>query len=55
MGINVTRQELPQQVLSFLPLCLFVPIGMTYVGIVLFILTWLLSGNFKSKWDNVQQ
>ena len=55
MGINVTRQELPQQVLSFLPLCLFVPIGMTYVGIVLFILTWLLSGNFKSRWDNVQQ
>jgi O-antigen ligase len=55
MGINMTRQELPQQVLSFLPLCLFVPIGMTYVGIVLFILTWLLSGNFKSKWDNVQQ
>ncbi len=55
MGINVTRQALPQQVLSFLPLCLFVPIGMTYVGIVLFILTWLLSGNFKSKWDNVQQ
>ena len=55
MGINVTRQKLPQQVLSFLPLCLFVPIGMTYVGIVLFILTWLLSGNFKSKWDNVQQ
>ena len=54
MNISFIGQALPQKMLLILPIFVFMPIGMTYLGIGLFLLAWLASGNFKSKWSNVQ-
>ncbi len=54
MSISFARQNLPQHILTILPIFVFMPIGMAYLGIGLFLLAWAASGDFKSKWDNVQ-
>ena len=54
MSISFARQNLPQHILTILPIFVFMPIGMAYLGIGLFLLAWAASGDFKSKWNNVQ-
>lgn len=44
------RNVLPQTILSFLPLTLFFPVGIIYTGILLFLLSLLCSGDFRTKW-----
>jgi O-antigen ligase len=43
------RQQLPAQVLSYLPLTLFFQVGLMYAGLVLFLLAWVLSGDWQNK------
>jgi O-antigen ligase len=43
------RQQLPAQILSYLPLTLFFQVGLMYAGLVLFLLAWALSGDWQNK------
>ncbi|MCH8619844.1 O-antigen ligase family protein [Undibacterium sp. TS12] len=43
------RQALPQQLLAYLPLSLFFPVGVMYTGVLLFYLSVLLSGGYMRK------
>ena len=43
------RQQLPQQILSYLPVTLFFQVGLMYAGLVFFLLAWALSGDWQSK------
>ena len=49
------RQQLPQQVLSGLPLTLFFPVGVMYTGVLLFYVALLLSGNYLRKLHRLRQ
>lgn len=44
------RAELPQQVLAWLPLSLFFPVGVMYGGVLLFYIALLLSGDYANQW-----
>ncbi|HTD03166.1 O-antigen ligase family protein [Undibacterium sp.] len=46
---HALRAVLPQHVLSVLPLTLFFPLGWMYAGVVLFLLSLALSGNYREK------
>ncbi|MDE2427666.1 MAG: O-antigen ligase family protein [Burkholderiales bacterium] len=48
------RQTLPQQILSYLPLTLFFPVGVMYGGVLLFYISCLLSADFAGKWKAVR-
>lgn len=43
------RQALPQQILPYLPLTLFFPVGVMYAGVLLFYMALLLSGSYMRK------
>lgn len=47
------RAELPQQVLAWLPLSLFFPVGVMYGGVLLLYIALLLSGDYANKWRRV--
>ena len=49
------RNELPQTILSILPLTLFFPIGIIYVGILLFIFSFLYAGDYRKKWQTIKE
>lgn len=48
------RQILPQQLLSWLPVTLFFQVGLMYAGLVLFLLSWLFSGDWKNKISQIR-
>ncbi|MBI3285432.1 MAG: O-antigen ligase family protein [Burkholderiales bacterium] len=48
------RQALPMQILAWLPLSLFFPVGVMYGGVLLFFLSLLASGGYAQKWQNVR-
>ncbi|MFZ6750294.1 O-antigen ligase family protein [Undibacterium sp. Ren11W] len=48
------RAALPQQVLSWLPLSLFFPVGVMYAGVLLFALSLLISGDYAHKWQRIK-
>ncbi|MFZ6819601.1 O-antigen ligase family protein [Undibacterium sp. Ji22W] len=43
------RQQLPAQILSYLPLTLFFQVGLMYAGLGLFLLAWAMSGDWQNK------
>lgn len=48
------RQILPQQILSWLPVTLFFQVGLMYAGLVLFLLSWAFSGDWKNKISQIR-
>ena len=44
-----SRESWPQQVLAWLPLTLFFPIGVMYAGVLIFLLALLASGQFSRR------
>ncbi|WP_395005135.1 hypothetical protein, partial [Undibacterium sp.] len=48
------RQQLPQQILSWLPITLFFQVGLMYAGMVLFLISWALSGDWQDKLSRIR-
>jgi len=48
------RARLPQYILSVLPLTLFFQVGVMYAGVLLFILSLVVAGEYASKWNNLR-
>ena len=48
------RTGLPQQILAWLPLSLFFPVGVMYGGVLLFYIGLIVSGNYAQKWQRVR-
>jgi hypothetical protein len=48
------RQTLPQQILSWLPVTLYFQVGLMYAGLVLFLLSWAFSGDWKNKISQIR-
>ncbi|MBR7746395.1 O-antigen ligase family protein [Undibacterium baiyunense] len=48
------QQTLPQQILSWLPVTLFFQVGLMYAGLVLFLLSWAFSGDWKNKISQIR-
>ena len=48
------RTGLPQQILAWLPLSLFFPVGVMYGGVLLFYIGLIVSGNYAQKWERVR-
>lgn len=49
---NTSRGELlPQKLMVAMPFLLFFPVGVMYAGLILFMLAWLASGDFRGKWQ----
>ncbi len=44
------RDTLPQTILSVLPLTLFFPVGIINAGVLLFLLSLLFAGDYRTKW-----
>ena len=55
MSFSIPRSNWPQCVLSLLPATLFFPVGIVYVGVLIFLLAFLLSADFKEKWSMVRR
>ena len=50
MNTAFRRDTLPQTILSVLPLTLFFPVGIIYTGVLLFLLSLLFAGDYRTKW-----
>lgn len=48
------RAALPQQVLAWLPLSLFFPVGVMYGGVLLFYISLVASGEYAQKWQRMR-
>ncbi|MFZ6742112.1 O-antigen ligase family protein [Undibacterium sp. JH2W] len=48
------RQNLPQQILTVLPLTLFFPVGLMYGGVLLFYISLLVSGSYLKRIHRVR-
>ena len=48
------RTGLPQQILAWLPLSLFFPVGVMYGGVLLFYISLIVSGEYAQKWQSVR-
>lgn len=53
-SIEKWRATLPQQVLAWLPLSLFFPVGVMYGGVFLFYISLIASGEYAQKWQRVR-
>ncbi|MES2048776.1 MAG: O-antigen ligase family protein [Pseudomonadota bacterium] len=53
-SIAVSRDTLPQQILAWLPLSLFFPVGVMYGGVLLFYISLIVSGGHAQKWQRVR-
>jgi O-antigen ligase len=49
------RTKLPGLIFPVLPVTLFFPIGVMYVAIVFYFVTWFASGDLREKWMNISQ
>lgn len=54
LSVQSWRSALPQQVLTWLPLSLFFPVGVMYAGVLLFVLSLLISADYAQKWQRVR-
>lgn len=52
---RLPRTAWPQQVLVWLPLTLFFPIGVVYAGVLVYLLALLLSGQYAARWQSVRR
>ncbi len=50
MNTLFQRATLPQTILSVLPLTLFFPVGIVNTGVLLFLLSLLFAGDYRTKW-----
>ncbi len=50
MNTVFQRDTLPQTILSVLPLTLFFPVGIINAGVLLFLLSLLFAGDYRTKW-----
>ena len=50
-----TRVQLPGIIFSILPITLFLPIGIMYACIVLYFIAWLVAGDLRNKWTEIQR
>ena len=48
------RTGLPHQILAWLPLSLFFPVGVMYGGVLLFYISLIVSGEYAQKWQSVR-
>ena len=55
MSINLDRKTLPQLLLAGTVFLLYLPVGVMYAGLLLFIVAWLASAEFKTKWNTTRQ
>ncbi|WMW79792.1 O-antigen ligase family protein [Undibacterium cyanobacteriorum] len=49
------RRDLPGHILSILPVSLVFPVAWMYVGFLLFLLAFVVSGEWTQKWQRVRQ
>lgn len=49
------KKKLPQEVLALLPLTLFFPVGWMYFGLLCFFVAFVVSADFKQKWQTLRQ
>lgn len=54
MNAAFRRDLLPQKILSVLPLTLFFPVGIIYLGVLIFLLSWIFSGEYRHKWQTTK-
>ena len=54
MGLVESRETKAQFILSFLPLTLYFPVGITNAGVLLFLLTLTCSGGYRTRLQNVR-
>ncbi len=54
MKFHLRRDQLPQTVLTGLPFLLFFPIGLVYLGVVVFLISLLIAGDYRAKWATVR-
>lgn len=45
--------DIPQRILVWLPLTLFFPVGFMYAGLFAFWVSWAVSGDWKSRWNQL--
>lgn len=50
MSFVASRNEWPQKVLAVLPFLLFFPIGIIYLGVVVFLFSLMLAGDYRGVW-----
>lgn len=44
------KEGVSEQILMWLPLTLFFPVGFMYTGLLAFWISWVLTGNWKKRW-----
>ncbi len=54
MNTVFRRDTLPQTILSVLPMTLFFPVGIIYTGVLLFLLSLLFAGDYRTKWQTAK-
>jgi O-antigen ligase len=52
---NNFKQTLPQNILAWLPLTLFFPVGVMYAGVLLFYISLLATGEYRAKLQRVRE
>lgn len=55
MNFAARRSEWPQQVLAILPFLLFFPIGIIYLGVVIFLFSLMLAGDYRGAWLRIRE
>ncbi|QAU35522.1 O-antigen ligase family protein [Janthinobacterium sp. 17J80-10] len=55
MSFAARRSEWPQKVLAVLPFLLFFPIGIIYFGVVVFLFSLLLAGDYRGAWLRMKE
>ncbi|TCS38394.1 O-antigen ligase [Paucimonas lemoignei] len=54
MSFAARRGEWPQYVLAILPFLLFFPVGIVYLGVVIFLFSLMLAGDYRKRWAEVR-
>jgi O-antigen ligase len=52
--LTLSRKQLPHTLMAALPLLVFFPISLMYIGLTLFLLAWLVDADFHRKWLTVR-
>jgi len=52
--VDIKENGFACKVIPALPLLLFFPIGLVYAGLLLFLLAWIVDGDFKKKWTTIR-
>lgn len=55
MNFVASRNEWPQKVLAVLPFLLFFPIGIIYLGVVVFLFSLMLAGDYRGVWLRMKE